>query len=124
MSEIIKDKKLYKHLLLAIITLVFLFVGWLKYLDYYTMHDKYIKVPDFNNMIITQVDSVVEANNIRHVIIDSIFDRSRAKGIVVKQDPEPFTDVKKNRKVYLIINSLPFIPPSKATSLILESSGK
>ena len=106
MSEIIKDKKLYKHLLLAIITLVFLFLGWLKYLDYYTMHDKYIKVPDFNNMLITKVDSVVEANNIRYVIIDSIFDRSREKGIIVKQDPEPFTDVKKNRKIYLVINSL------------------
>ena len=106
MLEIIKDKKLYKHLLLALITLVFLFVGWLKYLDYYTMHDKYIKVPDFNNMLITQLDSVVEAHNIRYEIIDSIFDRSKAKGIVVNQHPEPFTDVKKNRKIYLTINSL------------------
>jgi beta-lactam-binding protein with PASTA domain len=106
MSDIIKDKKLYKHLLLAIITLVFLFLGWLKYLDYYTMHDKYIKVPDFNNMLIAQLDSVVEANNIRYEISDTIFDRNRAKGIVVNQDPEPFTDVKKNRKIYLIINSL------------------
>jgi len=106
MLEIIKDKKLYKHLLLAIITLVFLFLGWLKYLDYYTMHDKYIKVPDFNNMLIAQLDSVVEANNIRYEISDTIFDRNRAKGIVVNQDPEPFTDVKKNRKIYLIINSL------------------
>jgi beta-lactam-binding protein with PASTA domain len=106
MLEIIKDKKLYKHLLLSIIILVFLFVGCLRYLDYYTMHDKYIKVPDFNNMLITQLDSVVEAHNIRYVIIDSIFDRSRVKGIVVNQDPEPFTDVKKNRKIYLTINSL------------------
>jgi len=106
MLEIIKDKKLYIHLLLSIITLVFLFVGWLKYIDYYTMHDQYIKVPDFNNMLITQLDSVVEANNIRYVIIDSIFDRSREKGVVVKQDPEPFTDVKKDRKIYLVINSL------------------
>jgi len=106
MLEILKDKKLYIHLLLAIITLVLLFVGWLKYLDYYTMYDKYIKVPDFNNMTITQVDSVVKVNNIRYEIIDSVFDRSRAKGIVVKQDPEPFTNVKKNRKIYLTINSL------------------
>ena len=106
MLEMIKDKKLYKHLLLSIITLVFLFLGWLKYLDYYTMHGKYIKVPDFNNMLITQLDSIVEANNIRYEIIDSIFDRSRAKGIVVNQNPDPFTDVKKNRKIYLTINSL------------------
>jgi len=106
MLEIIKDKKLYIHLLLAIITLVFLFLGWLKYLDYYTMHDKYIKVPDFNNMLTTQLDSVVEANNIRYEISDTIFDRSRVKGIVVNQDPKAFTDVKKNRRIYLTINSL------------------
>jgi hypothetical protein len=70
------------------------------------MHDKYIKVPDFNNMLTTQLDSVVTANNIRYEISDTIFDRSRTKGIVVNQDPEPFTDVKKNRKIYLTINSL------------------
>ena len=106
MLAIFKDKKLYINLLLAIITLVLLFVGWLKYLDYYTLHDKYIKVPDFNNMLIAQLDSVAEANDIRIVIIDSIFDRSRAKGIVVNQDPEPLTDVKRNRKIYLTINSM------------------
>jgi len=106
MLGVIKDKELYKHLLLAIITLVFLFLGWLKYLDYYTLHDKYIKVPDFNNMLITELDSVVEANNIRYIIIDSVFDRSRVKGIVVNQDPEPFSDVKRHRKIYITINSL------------------
>ena len=106
MLGVIKDKEFYKHLLLAVITLVLLFLGWLKYLDYYTMHDKYIKVPDFNNMLITQLDSVVDANNIRYEIFDTVFDISRLKGIVVNQNPEPFTDVKKNRKVYLTINSL------------------
>ena len=106
MLELIKDKKLYKHLLLSITTLVLLFVGWLKYLDYYTMHDKYIEVPDFNNMLVTQLDSVVASNNIRYEIIDSVFDRSRKKGIVVSQNPEPFEYVKNNRKIYLTINSL------------------
>ena len=106
MLEIIRDKKLYKHLLLSIITLVFLFLGWLKYLDYYTMHDQYIAVPDFHNMLISELDSVVLANNIRFEIIDSVFDRSKEKGVVINQDPEPLTDVKKNRIIYLTINSL------------------
>lgn len=106
MLSALKDKKFYKHALLALITLVLLFVGWLKYLDYYTLHNKYISVPDFNNLQITQLDSVAAANDIRVVIIDSIFDRSREKGIVVNQDPEPLTDVKRNRKIYLTINSL------------------
>ena len=106
MLAFLKDKSFYKHTLLALITLVLLFIGWLKYLDYYTLHDKYIQVPDFNNLPISELDSMVEANNIRYVIIDSIFDRSKDKGIVVKQDPFPLTNVKRNRKIYLIINSL------------------
>ena len=74
MLSIFKDRSLYKNLLLAVVTLALLFVGWLKCLNYYTLHDNFIKVPDFNNMQITKLDSIVEANNIRYVIIDSIFD--------------------------------------------------
>ena len=106
MLTFLKDKSFYKHTLLSIITLVLLFVGWLKYLDYYTLHDNYIKVPNFNNLPISELDSFVEANNVRYVIIDSIFDTRKDKGIVVKQDPSALTNVKRNRKIYLIINSL------------------
>ena len=106
MLNFLKDISFYKHTLLALSTLVLLFFGWLKYLDYYTLHDKYILVPDFNNLPISALDSLVEANDIRYVIIDSIFDKSKEKGIVVKQDPSPLTNVKRNRKIYLIINSM------------------
>ena len=106
MLAFLKDKSFYKHTLLALITLVLLFIGWLKYLDYYTLHNKYIQVPDFNNLPISALDSMVEANDIRYVIIDSIFDKNKEKAIVIKQDPYPLTNVKRNRKIYLIINSL------------------
>ena len=106
MLTFLKNKSFYKHTFLAVITLILLFVGWLKYLDYYTLHDNYIQVPDFNNLPISSLDSFVEENNIRYVIIDSIFDTSKDKGIVVKQDPAALTNVKRNRKIYLIINSL------------------
>jgi beta-lactam-binding protein with PASTA domain len=106
MLAFLKNKSFFKHTLLALITLVFLFICWLKYLDYYTLHDKYVQVPDFNNLPISALDSIVEANDIRYIIIDSIFDKSKDKGIVVKQDPSPLTNVKQNRKIYLIINSL------------------
>ena len=102
----LKNKYFYLHLSLATTTLVLLFIGWLKYLDYYTQHDKYIQVPDFNNLPISALDSFVEANDIRYVIIDSIFDDKKAKGIVVTQEPAALTDVKQNRRIYLTINSL------------------
>ena len=106
MLTFFKDKSFYKHAILALIALVVLFIGWLKYLDYYTLHNKYILVPDFNNYPISALDSIAEENEIRYVIIDSIFDKSKVKGIVVSQDPSHLTHVKKNRKIYLIINSL------------------
>ena len=106
MLAFLKNKFFYKHTLLSLITLVLLFFCWLKYLDYYTLHAKYIQVPDFNNIHFSKLDSIVEVNDIRYVIIDSIFDVSKKKGIVVKQNPAFLSHVKKNRKIYLVINSL------------------
>ena len=101
-----KRKPLFKHILLSASALILLFFVWLQFLSFYTLHDDYIKVPNFSNVSISKIDSITDANNLRYVIIDSIFDRNRPKGIVVNQDPEPFTDVKKSRRIYLTINSL------------------
>ena len=102
----IKGKPLIKHLLLSIITLILLFFFWLQFLNIYTLHDDYIKVPDYTNVSVEKIDSITLVNKLRVVIIDSIFDRNRPKGIVVNQDPEPYTDVKRKRRIYLTINSL------------------
>jgi beta-lactam-binding protein with PASTA domain len=48
----------------------------------------------------------VKSYELKYEIIDSVFDESKQKGVVVNQDPLPNTDVKKNRKVYLTINSM------------------
>jgi beta-lactam-binding protein with PASTA domain len=106
MFKILKDKSLYKNLLLAGIALVLLFVGWLKYLDVYTNHDDFILVPDFSDVHLSSLDSIVESYDLRYEIIDSIFDKSKTKGVVVNQDPLPNTNVKENRKIYLTVNSL------------------
>ena len=102
----LKRKPLFKHILLSASTLILLFFIWLQFLSFYTFHDDYIKVPDFSNVNISKIDSITDSSNLRYVIIDSIFDRNRPKGIVVNQDPEPFTDVKRRRRIYLTINSL------------------
>lgn len=105
MLDFLKNKSFRKHTLLALITLVFLFFCWLKFLDYYTLHNRYIEVPNFSNLQISELDSIAEAYNIRYVIIDSIFDSTKDKGIVISQDPSHLTNVKRDRRIYLIINS-------------------
>jgi len=104
--EILKDKRLYRNIVFAGITLILLFLLWLKYLDFYTNHDDFINVPDFNEIHISSLDSIVEANNLRYEIIDSIFDKSKQKGVVVDQDPLANMGVKESRKIYFTINSL------------------
>ena len=41
------------------------------------------------------VDSIAKAHNLRYIIIDSIYDRSREKGICVNQIPKDSSFVKK-----------------------------
>jgi len=102
----LKRKPLFKHIFLSSLTLILLFFIWLKFLNFYTLHDNFIRVPNFLDLSISKIDSITEAINIRYVIIDSISDMNRPKGIVVNQDPEPYVEVKKRRRIYLTINSL------------------
>ncbi len=106
MFKFIIDKSFRKNLLFSAITLFLLFVGWLKWLDIYTHHNDFINVPDLNGIHINNLDSLVDSYQLRYIIIDSVFDKSKQKGVVVNQDPLPNTDVKKNRRIYLTINSL------------------
>ena len=106
MFKFIIDKSFRKNLFLSVVVLFLLFAAWLKWLDIYTHHNDFIKVPDFNSIHINNLDSLVDAYELRYIIIDSVFDKSRKKGVVVNQDPLPNTDVKKNRRIYLTINSL------------------
>ena len=90
----------------SVITLVVLFYLWLKFLDIYTLNNNYIQVPDFKGVYVDNIDSITNINSLRYVIIDTIHDRKRPKGIVVNQDPAAHTNVKKGRKIYLTITSL------------------
>ena len=84
----------------SVITLVVLFYLWLKFLDIYTLNNNYIQVPDFKGVYVDNIDSITDINSLRYVIIDTIHDRKRPKGIVVNQDPVAHTNVKKGRKIY------------------------
>ena len=78
MFKLLKDKKLYKNVVLAGVTLILLFVGWLKYLSIYTNHDDFILVPELYDIEISSLDSLANTHGLRYEIIDSIFDKSKS----------------------------------------------
>lgn len=99
-------KKYLKTIVLSFVTLIALFFFWKISLDVYTKFNRNISVPDFSDIHVDDLDSAFKKNNLRYIIIDSIFDNRKEKGIVVDQSPKPNFEVKKNRRIYLTINSL------------------
>jgi beta-lactam-binding protein with PASTA domain len=101
----IRSKQFFKHLAIAIISLIIVLWGLIKFLNVYTHHGETAEVPDFKGKMITELDNFIKEKNIRYTIIDSIYDPTQNSGIVIKQDPEAKTFVKHNRIIYLYVTS-------------------
>ena len=103
---IFKNRVFYKQLVYAIFAMLLCFFLWLKYIDFYTLHDEYIVLPDFYGVHINDLDSVCQELDLRYFIIDSVFNKKVEKGTILEQDPIVGTKVKENRRVYFTINAL------------------
>ncbi|MFW6248652.1 MAG: PASTA domain-containing protein, partial [Bacteroidota bacterium] len=93
--DFLKSKTFLIHLVLAIAFAIAVLWFALKLLDIYTMHGKTITVPDLKGI------ETEEANKLRAVINDSVFDSTGEKGTISSQNPDAGKEVKKNRTVYL-----------------------
>ncbi len=84
--------------------LVFVFLTLFS-LKIFTKHNKTIKVPNFIGLDHVGLDSAISENTkFRYEIIDSVYDYSKVPGSVYTQIPQPFSNVKKNRKIYKKLN--------------------
>ncbi len=95
-----------KHFLLAfllIAVIIFITLFWLKM---YTLQSDVVEVPDFSGLTESQAETLAEENRLRYEITDSIHFEGAEPGAIVEQVPEPGLKVKKNRVIYLIVNSI------------------
>ncbi len=126
------SKVFFKNLALAIgITLIVLIIvqGSLKI---YTDHGKEIIIPDYSGLSLAEVDKLCFEQSIKWVIMDSLYLESQAGGVILDQYPATGAKVKKNRKVFLVVNSwnpetiiMPkaYEMPYRTSLRILEASG-
>lgn len=103
--EFIKSKVFFKHLTIAIVSLIIILWTLFKLLAVYTHHGETAEVPDFKGKTMAELDEFVTGKNVGYVIIDSIYDPKEKSGIVIKQDPEAKSLVKHNRIIYLYVTS-------------------
>ena len=109
MFKFITDRPFWVNLLAAIaIALLFLFLV-LKMLGLITKHGAYLKVPAVTGMKTDEAIKLLEKQGFDVYIQDSVFTDTAARGIVLKQLPDPNATVKVNRTVFITVNR--FIPP-------------
>ena len=97
------SKTFLKQLLIISVFAGVLMLGVLFYLKLYTNHDNTIELPDYTGVYIDDVDSLLKAQSLRYVVIDSIFNKEKQPGSIIDQDPKPGIHVKENRRIYLTI---------------------
>lgn len=89
-------------LLVGAIGLVILFI----WLNLFTRHGEWEKVPEVENMSYTQAIKLLHDNGFRTDIRDSVYKEGVNPGFVVEQFPKPGAKVKPGRKIFLYINAV------------------
>jgi len=102
----LKSKQFLINFGIAIVLLPLLIWLVFSWMGSYTRHNDFVTVPDFKDLKTGQLDQFVIGKNIGYEIIDSIWDPKKQKGLVIKQDPDPGTQVKEGRKVYLYVTAV------------------
>ena len=93
------------QLALAMVALVVIVWGSLQLLNFYTDHGKFIVVPNLAKKSLTEVQMLLEEQNLRWEVLDSTeYNPKYPPLAVISQSPEPNERVKENRKIYLNIN--------------------
>lgn len=116
----IKTKQFLIHAGLA--TLSILLVLWIlvRSMNSYTQHGESVEVPDFKGKTIKELEPFIQGKDIRYLIIDSIYAPKEKPGVVIRQDPETKTLVKRNRTIYLYVTGM--LPPQMAMPKLIDRS--
>lgn len=104
-------KKIWKNdylrnLIYAVCGVALLVAGSMIFLKLYTRHGQTQSVPDFKGLTLNEVHRLAKAQNLRIEVSDSVFRQTIEPGTVIDQNPKPNSSVKKNRKIFLVINYL------------------
>ncbi|MEX0967161.1 MAG: PASTA domain-containing protein [Bacteroidia bacterium] len=82
--------------------LVFLFF---QFLDSYTNHGESLTVPDLTGKSIEAVQETIEAKSLNFKVFDTVYISDLPLNTVIEQNPVPGSKVKRNRTIYLTMNS-------------------
>ncbi|MGM9802812.1 MAG: PASTA domain-containing protein [Muribaculaceae bacterium] len=91
-------------------------------MDIFTRHGQSQEVPDLKGKPMREAIEILESQNLKWEISDSIFNDSFKPGCVIEQSPKALSQVKANRTIYLTVT--PFSPRLVALPKIKEISAR
>lgn len=104
--EFIKTKTFFIQVFFAICILLGIMLIFMYWLDFTTNHGEEITVPNLAKLSEEQAEEKLDELDLDYVILDSVdFRKDFPKFSVVEQDPVAGSKVKKDRKIYLKLNS-------------------
>lgn len=96
---------LWGNLLAMALVAVLIVIGVWMGLGIYTHHGEEIIVPNVEGKLIGDAEYTLEMMELKGVVVDSTYDRSRPSGAIMVQQPKAGSKVKSGREIYLTINS-------------------
>lgn len=101
--DYIKTRTFRKNLIVAAVSIIVFLLVIFYSLSFYTHHGEGMPVPKLKGLSVERAVELLESQGLRYQINDSVYLIDKEPGIVVEQDPDPNTNVKANRTIYLII---------------------
>ncbi len=84
-----------------------------------THHGESVQVNDFTGMHLQDASRQARDKGFEFVVIDSVWIEGKPSGIIIQQDPKPFSQVKEGRKIYVTVTGSPgkvILPPFSEVS--------
>jgi serine/threonine-protein kinase len=73
-------------------------------MPFYTKHGKEYELPDVSEMPLSEAIDVLKEDGFDPVVKESVYDANYGPGMIIRQNPSPFTMVKKGRRIYLVVS--------------------
>lgn len=106
-QKVAKDTRwIWMNLLLGVAFVMVLGILTAWALGIITRHGQVVKTPDFANLTVPQAQELASHSHVSVKVIDSVFVRRLAGGVVYRQQPKAGATVKKGRSIFLTINSV------------------
>ena len=102
----LKDNWIFRNLVGAVIFFAVLLIAAAVGLNVITRHGKTVTAPDFTNLTVPQAQALAQENHVGVKVVDSVFVKRLAAGVVYRQLPKAGATVKKGRSIFLTINSV------------------